>query len=87
MTKLDWDKERAQTSAATLRPELPVGPAVRPARSGRRYATQRQAENAARYVNAWGQQRERFEWFVKPAEDGEGFELWRRPRVQPGRRR
>ncbi len=79
MTKLDWHK--ARTRESTNSPPLgTIGPAVRPARSGKRYLTVRQAENAARYVNAWGQQRDRYEGFVKPTVDGEAFELWQRPR-------
>ncbi len=33
----------------------------------------------------WGQQRDRYEWFVEPTTDGEAFELWRRPRRQLAR--
>jgi hypothetical protein len=58
---------------------------IRQARSRKRYGTRAQADNAARYVNAWGQQRGRYEWFVKPTADGKAFELWRRLRVQPDR--
>lgn len=83
MTKLDWEQARGQRRLP--RPGRPIGVVVRPARSGKRYETLRQAENAARYVNEWGQQRDRYEWFVRETDDGAAFELWRRPRVQ-GRR-
>jgi hypothetical protein len=57
---------------------ISTNPSLRPARSETRYPTEASPRNAARYVNAWGQQRDRYEWVVRPTADGQVFELWRR---------
>jgi len=85
VTHLDYESARSRDRLKARRSVRPIGPAVRPARSRKRYATRILAENAARYVNSWGQQRDRYEWFVQETEDGQAFELWRRPRASPGR--
>jgi hypothetical protein len=88
VAKRDYAARRAQDAAGVRPPERSVragGPGVSPTRSRKRYPTEAQAQNAARYVNEWGQQRARYEWLVRPADDGQAFELWRRPRGQPGR--
>lgn len=82
MTKLDYESARGRDGRRSGRPDRPIGPAVRPARSGKQYETFQEAANAARYVNEWGRQRNLYEWFVKPTADGQKFELWRRPRRQ-----
>lgn len=83
MAKLDHERVRARDRAHVQRQSPSIGPTVRPARSGKQYRTLHEALNAARYVNDWGQQRKRYEWFVRPTPDGQMFELWRRPRRQP----
>lgn len=85
MAKLDYERMRSLDRVKGERPEQPVGAVVRPARSGKQYGTLREAQNAARYVNDWGQQRKLYEWFPRPTPDGLMFELWRRPRRQPMR--
>ena len=87
MARLDYEAARSRDQLKSRRPARPIGPAVRPTRSRKRYVTLASAENAARYVNEWGQQRNRYEWFVQETEDGQAFELWRRPRASPGRER
>ncbi len=85
MARLNHERAAARDRARPSRDHGVIGPAVRPARSGKRYDTAVQAERAVRYVNTYGQQRALQEWFVMATDEGEAFELWRRPRRGAGR--
>ena len=67
MSRLDWSMARAREAAT------PETRDVRLARPTRRFVTRQQAENAARYLNLWGQ--EKVEWIVRVTDDGHAFEL------------
>jgi hypothetical protein len=66
MSRLDWSVARARESN-------PRDNRVRLTRPSRRFVTRQQAENAARYVNLWGE--DGTEWTVQVTEDGHAFEL------------
>lgn len=75
MTQLDYGKRRPESSRAPLD--------AGPARSRKAYPSERAAQSAADYLNAYGKQRERWRWVVTRHELQAGkWELWRVPRSE-----
>jgi hypothetical protein len=80
MTTFDWLKAKTPR-----RPRQPVPqPFKRPGRwspvpSGKRYASLSHAQQAARYLNTYGKQREVWQWKARELPDGTA-QLWHRPR-------
>jgi hypothetical protein len=78
---LDWDRARQRDATRTTIERAPIVATARPVKSGKRYKTERHAENVCSYLNTYGKQRDRYEWFPKETHDGDAWEIWHRPRV------